>query len=82
MYPEFKWLEIPLAAYSELFKSFGEGGKVFGAITDIGGQYGDPCIMTEWGPKNADYPLVKHELNPKIANSERYFIAYWQDVHA
>jgi hypothetical protein len=83
-YPEFRWKEISVHAYSVLVAAMGgyEAMKVFGAITDMGGQWGEPEVMTEWGPKEADYPIFKITRNPEVENSDRCFVAFWREVHA
>lgn len=81
-YPEFKWKEISQHAYCVLVESLGgyKAMKVFGTITDIGGQYGEPEVMTEWGPKEGDYPFVKTSRNPEVEGSDKFYIAFWREV--
>lgn len=83
-FPEYIWREIPSEAYRKLVEGLGfySAMKTFGVITDLSGQHGAPLIMTEWGPKEAAYPLVKHERNPDVPGSEKFFVAIWIESHA
>jgi hypothetical protein len=83
-HPVYTWKEISPEAYSCLYVALGGGDamKVFGAITDMDGIHGDPLIMTEWGPKDADYPMLRSEHKPKKPGEGKTFIAVWREVHA
>jgi len=78
---EFRWKEISRAAYAALNINVETGWKTFGSVTDIYGEFGTPLIMTEWGIKDADFPMVKMEVNPKDLSTAKFFIAYWYEVH-
>lgn len=83
-YPEFRWAEVSYHAYSVMVAALGgyDAMKVFGTVTDMSGQYGTPLVSTEWGLKDADYPMFKAERNPKVEFSDKFFVAYWREVHA
>ena len=71
-----KWKFIPKQIYSSIYAHFRENLTVMGTITDMEGTLpgsgGKVHLMTEWGFKDADYPLLKYE---KIGTDEMFFIS-------
>lgn len=72
---EVKWVETTREVYAAIFRQHIGQLTAFGTISNSeDGYYGERHMMTEWGFKGADYPLIKHEERGTPA-LHRYFIA-------
>ena len=75
---EVRWIKTTADVYHVVYNTHSEALVVFGTHTCMDGCYfhGKPHIMTEWGFKDADYPLIKCEgVGPHDAKVWRYWIA-------
>ena len=54
-----KWKKIHKYTYWQIYDQFQDDLTVFATLTDMDGRYGRPTILTSWGFKNSDYPLIK-----------------------
>lgn len=66
------WVPTTAAVYSAIRVEHRDGLTVHGTFTDIGGYNGEKRIMTEWGLKGSDAPLIKCDTRGDVNN---YFIA-------
>lgn len=70
-----KWVETTREVYAAIYKEHFPAFGVFGTFSRPEDDwYGERQMMTEWGFKDADYPLIKHEERGTPA-VHRYFIA-------
>jgi hypothetical protein len=56
-----KWIETDKHVYGAIYREHCKDLQPFGTISDLSGAYGRPLMMTEWGFKNADFPIMKIE---------------------
>ena len=68
-----KWIPIDRESYRKIASTIDDKLVVHGSSTDMEGIYhnGKAYILTEWGFKNSDAPILKYEC---IGMNERYFI--------
>lgn len=69
------WIATTRDLYAVIYAVHIDQFGVFGTISNPeDGWHGERHMMTEWGFKTADYPLIKHEERgtPPV---HRYFIA-------
>lgn len=67
-----RWIPTSAAAYSALRLYHHETMNVHGTITDIGEYNGQSHVMTEWGLRGSDVPLIKRDDKNGVSS---YFIA-------
>lgn len=70
------YIQIPMLTYVALRGLIRDKEQVFATITDMDGltlptSNGQQHIMTEWGVKGADYPIIKYEKKGEI---ERFYL--------
>jgi hypothetical protein len=65
-----RWIETTRAVYSTVYEYHNEELKVFGSYTYC--EPGREEMLTEWGFKDADYPLLKSERH---GDEWRFWIA-------
>ncbi len=58
-----KWIRTTPEAYRAIYVSHRDQLQVFGSFTNChnNSQFGEHHIMTEWGFKDADAPLIKYD---------------------
>lgn len=56
-----EWIETDKHVYGTILRQHQKQCGVFSSVTDKNGIFGEPLVLTEWGFKNADYPIVKAE---------------------
>ena len=72
------WIETTREVYAAIYKQHFPEFGVFGTFTRPEDDwYGERHILTEWGFKKADFPLIKHEERG-TPGEHRYFIAAGQ----
>ena len=60
------WKEIPESLYTAIFQGLSGDLTVFGAYTNLeNSSRFDAGIMTEWGLRDTDFPLIKIERKPE-----------------
>lgn len=76
------WIKTNAAVYHAIYATHRKDFSVFETLTDTVGEFGQPTILTAWGFKDADAPLIKsigklpYGLDSKVGNWEyEYFIA-------
>lgn len=57
-----RWHSTTEAVYNAVYSQHRNDLCVHGTITETGDYNGAPRIMTEWGLKGADYPLIKYDI--------------------
>lgn len=69
------WVETTREVYAAIYRQHIGQLTVFGTISNPeDGYYGERHMMTEWGFKTADHPLIKHDERGTPAE-HRYFIS-------
>lgn len=72
------WIEIPQDVYFALYQRLEGHFAVFGTCTHLENCSAyDARVMTEWGFKNADMPLIKSEAAPKSQMNIPKDLAEW-----
>lgn len=67
------WVPITDDLYKSILNHFHSDFSAFGVVTDMDEQwYGKPYVITEWGFKDADVPMVKYVRKGDV---ESFFIA-------
>ena len=70
-----RWIETTREVYAAIYREHIGQLDVFATISRPEDDwYGDRQMMTEWGFKGADYPLIKHHEIGTPA-THQYFIA-------
>lgn len=62
------WRQVTCAEREELVNRPGgryDGLAPFSSLTDPDGQYGEPCIFTEWGEAGTDIPVLRDYRWPR-----------------
>ena len=67
-----RWVETTPEVYAAIYRQHIGDLTVFGSFTDVGDYSGEPRIMTEWGFKSADHPIIKSD---RRGNDSIYYIA-------
>lgn len=68
------WHEISKETYWAIYTELAEKFSVFATITNLGGSnmsYPSKMILTEWGFKGEDFPLIKSEITDE---GKKFFI--------
>lgn len=76
--PETRWIPTTPEVYRAIYTEHHEALAPFGTHTCMDGCYfhGEPHVMTEWGFRDAAYPLIKSELvGERESESARW--SYW-----
>jgi len=58
---EYKWIPTTLEVYLAIYNQHKDSFSVFETLTDMEGRFGVPRIVTAWGFKTADAPLIRSE---------------------
>jgi hypothetical protein len=53
------WRKITCAERDAIYAASGAGWCPGSALTDIGGQYGDPTMFTEWWDRRTEVPMLR-----------------------
>lgn len=72
-----KWKKLHKYTYWQIYDQFKDKFVVFATLTDMDGQYGRPTIMTQWGFKNSDYPLIKSYQTKEYNHKDHRFNKDW-----
>ena len=60
------WVEIPQKLYAEIYNQFEDDLQVFGSCTHLENcSIYDAKILTEWGFRDADRPLIRSVHKPE-----------------
>ena len=82
------WINTDKHVFNSIYFEHREALVPFGTFTDVSGDsytgYGYPYILTEWGFRNADAPIMRHvRKNPSRIETEEideYSLAVILDV--
>lgn len=80
-----KWVKTDKHVYGAIYREHGGNFQVFGTCTEPDGhpniRNGKPFMLTEWGFKNADDPIIKSEASKKSVDQKdfdyEFFIAVY-----
>ncbi len=62
-----RWERITCGEYEERLSIMGDHGFVYSSLTDLGGEFGEPIIETQWArDDDPDNPILKGVRHPAL----------------
>lgn len=65
---EGRWVPITCAERDALYRDHAHGWSVGASLTDLGGQYGDPSVFTEWWDALTEEPCLRDWRFPSLSS--------------
>lgn len=74
-----RWIKTNVYVYDTIWTTHYKEFQFFGTITYVEGSPvgGNPHIMTEWGFKDSEFPLIKYEKTKDTRQQELWDIEYF-----
>ena len=76
-----KWIPTNKHVYGAIYREHYEDFAVFGSMTapegDLSLGYPNPRIVTEWGFKDADEPIIRSAGTKNSLDQKEYDYEYW-----
>ena len=62
------WRRITCEESDRLMALHGDCWGVTSSLTDLGGQFGEPEVYTEWGDRDTERPMLRNRRYPQLGS--------------